>query len=41
MKHCKGKMQKEGGETRGDVDKNLNVDMMEKEEVQEKMEDLR
>ena len=33
-------MEKEGGETRGDVDKTMNVDMME-EEFQERKKELR
>ena len=34
-------MKKKGGETRGDIDKTMNVDMMEEEEFQEKKKDLR
>ena len=37
----KGKVQQEGGETRGDIDKTMNVDMMEEEEFQERKKDLR
>ena len=34
-------MKKEGGETQGDIDKSMNVDMMEEEEFQERKTDLR
>ena len=37
----KGSLKKEGGETRGDIDKTMNVDMMEEEEFQERKKDLR
>ena len=37
----KGSLTKEGGETRGDIDKTMNVDMMEEEEFQERKTDLR
>ena len=37
----KGSFTKEGGETRGDIDKTMNVDMMEEEEFQERKTDLR
>ena len=32
----KASLKKEGGETRGDIDKTMNVDMMEEEELQER-----
>ena len=36
-----GSLKKEGGETRGDIDKTMNVDMMEEEEFQERKKELR
>ena len=37
----KGSLTKEGGETRGVIDKTMNVDMMEEDEFQERKTDLR
>ena len=37
----KGSLKKERGETRGDIDKTMNVDMMEEDEFQERKKDLR
>ena len=34
-------MHKDGRETRGDIDKTMNVDMMEEEEYQARKKDLR
>ena len=37
----KASLKKEGGETRGDIDKTMNVDMMEEEEFQERKKEFR
>ena len=37
----KGSLNKEEGETRGDIDRTMNVDIMEEEEFQDMEKDLR